>query len=52
MIDKYEAFDGRELGGETRVLGGNLPQCHLAHHKSHMTGPGIKLKQPCWEANN
>jgi hypothetical protein len=29
-----------ELAGETEVLGENLPQCHFALHKSHMTWPG------------
>jgi hypothetical protein len=26
-----------ELAGETRVLGGNLPQCHFCHQKSRKT---------------
>jgi hypothetical protein len=26
-----------ELAGETEVLGENVSQIHLVHHKSHMT---------------
>jgi hypothetical protein len=29
------------LAGETEVLGGNLPQRHFVHHKSHMTISGL-----------
>jgi hypothetical protein len=25
------------IGREPEVLGENLPQCYLVHHKSHMT---------------
>jgi hypothetical protein len=30
------------LAGETEVLGENLPQRHIIHHKSHMTIPGFE----------
>jgi hypothetical protein len=36
MVDEYGAVDGKKkLAGETEVFRKNLPQGHLAHHKSH-----------------
>jgi hypothetical protein len=37
MMDEYGAVDGMRIGRGTEVVGENLPQCHFAHHKSHMT---------------
>jgi hypothetical protein len=41
-----------QLAGETEVLGENLPQCHSAHHKSHMTWPGLEPEPPRWETGD
>jgi hypothetical protein len=39
MIDDDDCgvIGGMEIGRETEVFGENLPQCHFAHHKCHMT---------------
>jgi hypothetical protein len=41
-----------ELIGETEVLGENLPQCNLVHHKSHMIWPDLEPTLPRREAGN
>jgi hypothetical protein len=38
------------LAGETEVLGENLPQCRLVHHKLHML-PVREPEPPRWEAS-
>jgi len=38
-----------DLQGQTEVLGGNLPQCQIFHHKSHRDSPGTKPGTPRWE---
>jgi hypothetical protein len=33
-------FGGMKIGRETEVLGENLPQGHIVHHKSYFPDPG------------
>jgi hypothetical protein len=40
------------LGGKNELLGENLPQGHVGHHKSHMAWPGLETGPPRWEASD
>jgi hypothetical protein len=40
------------LAEETKVLGENLSQRHIGHHKSHMTGLGCEPGPPRWESSD
>jgi hypothetical protein len=44
MIDNLVEW---RLAEETEVLGGNLPQRHFVHHKSHLTTPGSNPGRRC-----
>jgi hypothetical protein len=46
MMMNVEQLVEWELAGKTETLGENLPQCHLVHHKSHMTWPGLEPGPP------
>jgi hypothetical protein len=47
MINVCGTAGERELSGETKVLGENLPQCHIVHHKFHMACSGTAEMYLC-----
>jgi hypothetical protein len=47
-----EHFVEREFAGEIEVLAENLPECHIIHHKSHMTQSGIEAGPPRLQAGD
>jgi hypothetical protein len=44
-----EQFLEREMAGETYVLWEYLLECHIDHHKSHITLRVIEPRSPRWE---
>jgi hypothetical protein len=52
MIGDGGEIAGMKIGGETEVLGENLPQRHFVRHKSHMITPGFEPGPPRWEASD
>jgi hypothetical protein len=46
------AIGGMKIDRETEVLGENLPQHHIAHHKFHMKRPGFELGVPWWKTSD
>jgi hypothetical protein len=39
------------IGKKAEVLGENLLKCLFVHHKSHITGPGLKPRPPRCKAS-
>jgi hypothetical protein len=52
MMVIVEQLVERRLAEETEVHGENLPQCHFAHHNSHMNSPELEPGPPRWKASD
>jgi hypothetical protein len=52
MINERRAVGGMRIGREAEVLGENLSHCHIAQHKSHMTGNGFNPRPLSYEAGD
>jgi hypothetical protein len=48
MINECGAVGGMRTGRGAEVLGGNQPQCHISHHKFHVTKSDIELGLLRW----
>jgi hypothetical protein len=45
-INEYGAVGGMRICRRNRSTGRKLPQCHLVHHKPHMTWPRSESEPP------
>jgi hypothetical protein len=49
--DEFEAIS-EIIGKGNGILRDNLPQCHLVHHKPHMTSTGLEHGSSQWESSD
>jgi hypothetical protein len=53
MMDDDSVVQSVEwLPWETELFGEGMPQCHFAHHKSHMSWPRLEPGPPQWVASD
>jgi hypothetical protein len=50
--DDCGEIGGMKIGRATEVLGENLSQRYIVHHKSHITKPGFDPGPPRWETSD